>query len=148
MKTKSNWLKGAVQLCSAFGPEDGIDPRYLKKHSERDESHKASLRLCSEVSKTLALVLAGDVSDPLLQNIDVIEVKPIDNSRILVVIVGHYKATDVNELAVLMALSKAQGVLRCAIARSIHRKYVPALRFKYVGTLSGGNSYAYSKNNQ
>ena len=145
MNNNSKWIDGATQLCAEFGPEDGIDPRYLIKNQDRKSGQQNSLRMCSAVTKVLSLVLAGDMNDPILQSIHVVDVTTEGNGQFLRISIGCQTCdSEFNELQVLDALTQVQGYLRSAIAQCINRKRVPALRFQYVGR-SGERSCLFKK---
>lgn len=136
MKNNTKWINAATKLCAEFGPEDGIDPRYLVKDQGRKIGHQNVLRMCNEVIKVLSLVLAGDMRDPVLQSLQVIDVTAEGNGQFLHVTVGCPECgSEINEIEALDALTQVQGYLRSEIALCINRKRVPALRFHYVGLI-------------
>ncbi len=148
MNNSKQWLKKAKQLCDELGPEDGIDPRILARALDtKTKSHK-SQQLCKEAKHTLSLVLAGELSDPTLQNLGVVDVTTNDDGQFLFVSVSHIDTGIVpDENQTLNKLQAIQGYLRSAIAQSVKRKRVPALKFQLVRPPNEVNSDAYSKNN-
>ncbi|NOX92158.1 MAG: ribosome-binding factor A [Gammaproteobacteria bacterium] len=135
----NKWLDEVACLCAEPGPEDGIDPRYLSSAQGQKVDHQKSSRLCNEVVKVLSLVLTGEMSDPLLQAMLVIDVAVEGNGQFLRVSLGHQEpGMEIDEMQVLAALTQAQGYLRSVIAQRINRKRVPALRFHYVGLIEPG----------
>ncbi len=148
MKNSKQWLNEAKQLCDELGPEDGVDPRILaRKQDTKPKSHKGQ-QLCKEAKHTLSLVLAGELSDPTLQNLEVVDVTTNEDGQFLYVSVSHIDTGIApDEHQILIKLQAIQGYLRSAIAQSVKRKRVPAFKFKLVRAPKEVNSYAYSKNN-
>lgn len=129
-------LNEAAKLCAELGPEDGVDPRYLHKEYRYKKDHQKSSRLCSEVARVLSMVLTGDMSNPLLQTLQVIDVTSESDGQFLCVTVGHYEADFVlDDLQLISELKLVQGYLRSAITQRVNRKRVPALKFRYVGIM-------------
>lgn len=131
----------AFNLCAVYGPGDGIDPRYQSNETSNNRGIKRSLRLCNEVSKVLSLVLAGEMCNPLLQSLQVINVVSVSDGQFLDVTVAHYEAIDtlVDDQHVVAELKLIQGYMRSAITQRINRKRVPNLKFRYVGFMEWGN---------
>ncbi len=137
MNNQTSWAKSAANLCLEFGEEDGIDPRYLTNKSARKTPPYKLLQLCKECSRTVALVLSGEVSQPLLRELQVLSVKPDKHEQTLCVTLAHLsddKAISADD--VVVALQPVQGLLRCALAQALNRKHVPGLRFHYAGKVS------------
>lgn len=148
MNKPTQWLNAARQLCDEIGPEDGIDPRYLPRHTETKSRNHKTRQLCREARRILSLILPGEVSDPLLQNLEMVDVTTNDECEFLWVTLIHTDggvATDNNEIE--RRLHAMQGFLRSAIARAVRRKRVPALKFKVASTTDEVMNHAYSKNN-
>ncbi len=139
MKINNKWLDEVACLCAEPGPEDGIDPRYLSSVQGRKVDHQKSSRLCNEVVKVLSLVLAGEMSNPVLQALLVVDVTTEGNGQYLRVSLGYMEqGVEIDEIQVLTALIQVQGYLRSVIAQHINRKHVPVLRFHYVGLIEPG----------
>ena len=139
MKINNKWLAEVARLCAEPGPEDGIDPRYLSSVQGRKVDHRKSSRLCNEVVKVLSLVLAGEMSNPVLQALLVVDVTTEGNGQYLRVSLGCLEqGVEIDGIQVLAALIQVQGYLRSVIAQHINRKHVPALRFHYVGLIEPG----------
>lgn len=148
MEKSKQWLSAAKQLCNELGPEDGIDPRYLARQKQGKSRNHKGKQLCKEAKRTLALVLAGEVSDPLLQNLAVDDVVTNDQGEFLWITLkatGNATATKINEIE--MRLQSLQGFLRAAVAQSVRRKRVPALKFRVMTATEEVSNYANSKNN-
>ena len=93
-----------------------------------NNQHKVT-QLCAQVERSLALTLAGDCQDPILNNLYVYDVIPApDASRLLVRVSCRLASLD--ELAAVYdALTRAKGLMRTAIAAELNRKRTPELSF-------------------
>ena len=147
MKISTQWLNEAKKLCDEIGPEDGVDPRLLAKaYRTKNKSHK-TMQLCKEAKQTLSLVMAGELSDAVLQNLEVAEVAPnVDGQYLSVTLYHRDVGVLLDEGAIEEKLLAIQGYLRAAIAQSVKRKRVPALKFKLARAQQEVNENAYSKN--
>jgi len=146
MKQSTLTHKTALKLCTEVDPFDGVKPCYLnrvpgysdqsKKDSRCRKAKQKSHRICNEVSKVLSMALAGDMSNPMLQSLQVVSVTAEGAGQYLCVTVGHYdNEFDVTESQLITELKRVQGYLRSAITQRINRKRVPTLLFRYVGML-------------
>lgn len=143
MNQSKQWLTEVNQLCSELGPDDGVDPRLLAKvYAEKRKTHKAG-QLCKEALRTVSLVLAGELNDPLLQQLDVVEVSSDELGQFLIVTLVSSNVLESEELIIKERLGAIQGYLRSEIARSVKRKRAPALKFDVVYMQEEGNSHAY-----
>lgn len=143
MSKNSNWAKSAASLCLEFGEEDGIDPRYLTKKSAPKKTGLKTLQLSKEIQRTVTLVLAGEIHDRLLRDLQVVSVEPEQDRQLFVVTVCHTEADDsCSKQEVLAALKRSQGLLRYTLAQAINRKKTPMLRFNYIGVIGKGEVYA------
>jgi ribosome-binding factor A len=122
-------------LCGEVHPDDGVDPRDLfRSPTNRKVTNRKTLQLCSQVADTLNLVLSGECADDVLQSLHVVAVQPAPNaSQLLVVVSPSSAALDLDPLAVLERLARANGRLRSEVAAAIVRKRAPQLVFHYVG---------------
>lgn len=130
----------AFNLCAVYGPGDGVDPRYQNNETSNNRGNKSSSRLCNEVLKVLSLVLAGEMCNPILQSLQVINVVSVSDGQFLDVTVTHYETIDVlaDDQHVVAELKLIQGYLRSAITQRINRKRVPNLKFRYIGFMEWG----------
>lgn len=129
----------AFNLCAVYGPGDGVDPRYQNNETSNNRGNKSSSRLCNEVLKVLSLVLAGEMCNPILQSLQVINVVSVSDGQYLDVTVAHYETVDIlEEHQVVAELKLIQGYLRSAITQRINRKRVPNLKFRYIGFMEWG----------
>lgn len=130
MKISNKWLREAETLCAELGPDDGIDPCTLLRGRSRKHKQHKTLQLCKKAKRVISLVLAGEMNDPLLQALQVIEVHAESDDQFLRIEVGHSDPLDTSsEGQVLSALQQAQGYLRSVVAQSVKRKRISALRF-------------------
>jgi len=82
----------------------------------------------------ISLVLAGEMGNPVLQNLQVQNVSLESGGQFLNISVAHYDTgLEVDSHGVISELKRIQGYLRSAITQRINRKRVPALKFTYVG---------------
>lgn len=123
-------------LCAEPRPEDGIPPHVLARRTRSTGSVKAGRhrleQLCKQVRVALGEALVCDCGDPAIQKLEVVSVKPVTGSTVLQ---ATLKSPDADLVAIEHAhrqLECASGLLRAAIASSIHRKRVPQLRFTVV----------------
>jgi ribosome-binding factor A len=83
-------------------------------------------QLCAQAEEALSLALAGECEDPRLHQLSVQHVNPApDASRLLVVVASANQETD----EVYLALERASGLLRSAVASELHRRRTPMLSF-------------------
>ena len=134
MRRKKPWhkrkpVKPRIELlCAEVGPEDGIDPRYIRREPTPNRAARKTLQLCKQVERELSLALAGDCSDPVLGDLQVLSVEPAPNSaRLLVTVSPSPSAAPFDPNEVTAHLARASGKLRCEIAAGIHRKKTPEL---------------------
>ena len=121
-------------LCAEVGPEDGIDPRYVRREPPPNRAARKTLQLCKQVERELSLALAGDCADPVLGDLQVLSVEPAPNSaRLLVTVSPSPSAAPLDANEVTAHLARASGKLRCEIAAAIHRKKTPELAFCLIG---------------
>jgi ribosome-binding factor A len=143
MKPTKQWLEGAKLLCDAIGPDDGLDSRLLSRSFTHEKTSYKSWQLCKVAKHSLTLVLSGEFSDPMLHNLVIVDVTPHGEGESLLISFSNNAAGSVaNDEKILEKLHAIQGSLRAAIARSVKRKRVPALRFKQVQGDSEESSHA------
>jgi len=141
MNQQLRCMKTAAALCAELGEEDGIAPRFLISKDAGKKSSRKALQLCKEAMRIVSLVLNGETRQPLLADLQVVSVRPEPDGLSLRVCVGHFASDfQVTEFEVLAALKPIQGLLRCALARALHRKHAPILSFQYLGVLGKGDS--------
>lgn len=147
MKKSNQCLIEAKQLCDELDPEDGVDPRLLvRKYAVKEKNHKTQ-QFCKVAKQVLSQVLMSEISDQLLQNLEVIDVTASEDNQFIFVSVVFMDVEFADGNEILMRLQAIQGFLRSAIARSVKRKRVPALKFQLLRAVNEDMRYAYSKNN-
>lgn len=125
-------------LCAEPRPEDGVPPHVLARRSRSPGSVKAGRhrldQLCKQVRIALSEALVCDCGDPVIQNLEIVSVKPSTGSTVLQVILKSHDAdADIETIEhAHRQLERASGLLRAAIAGAIHRKRVPQLRFQVI----------------
>jgi ribosome-binding factor A len=114
-----------VDLCSQWGPDDGIDPRLEPRRPLGKVSNRKTLQLCRQVERILNGVLEGEI----LRDLSVHSVLPApDSSRMLVTVV-HHGSPDIAIADILTRLREAYAKLRSQVAIAIHRRKTPELSF-------------------
>lgn len=111
-------------LCDSVGPEDGIDPRYLRRPSDRAPRRK-TLQLCGQAREALVAALAC-CADEALRDLEVVAVSPAGGGRLLVTLRPGGGAPS----AVQEHLARARGLLRSDVAAAVHRRKAPDLVFR------------------
>lgn len=131
--------KRSLPPCASHHADDGVDPRELLSRISKSRSHHHVHALCSEVSKLLSLLFAGDVGDQDLIDLEVVRVDPApDASRLSVVVASH--AIDVHDAEASASRAMAQRTklvalspyLRSEVARVLQRRRAPDLHFVLV----------------
>lgn len=94
---------------------------------------RKTLQLCSQVQRTLDLVLSGDLDDDRLRDLYVAHVAPApDATRLLVTVSPLGFAKDFRPDLVMTRLAECSGKMRSELARAINRKKTPDLMFRVV----------------
>src|SRR5262245_29790635 len=131
MRNRKRVHRDQRPLCSAPGPEDGIDPRLPIRGTSPRRGGRKTLQLCSQVAETLSSVLAGECGDEVLRDLTVVEVMPApDERQLLVTLAPAVSAAPVEAATVLEHLHNHAGQLRSEVARAIHRKRAPELIYR------------------
>ena len=90
------------------------------------KSHRKLAQLCRQAHERIDLVLAGDVSDPNLEGLWVLDVSPEPGGTALLVTLVAPDDADLR--AVETSLDAVRGLLRSEVAAGISRKRTPYLR--------------------
>ena len=131
MDKSRDWLNEARQLCGQIGPQDGIDPRIIARARNRDPASHKSKQLGKEARHILSMVFAGELNDPVFQDLEVFDVAATDDGQFLVVSLAITDTSArIDEAQILEKCQALQGYLRSAIATSVKRKRVPMLKFE------------------
>jgi len=119
--------KDIESLCNSAGPEDGIDPRYLRDAAGGRAVGRKTLQLCGQVSRTLAGVLAG-CADGVLRELEVVSVSPAAGAgRLLVTLRPAASAGTLDPEEIRRHVAGAEGLLRNEVAAAVHRRKAPEL---------------------
>jgi ribosome-binding factor A len=120
--------------CGELSEDDAIDPRdFFKPPRRRGGPDRKTLQLCSQVAQTLALVLAGEMEDDLLQQLQVESVTPAPNaSQLAVTLRTSYPLDELLAEEIARRLKLASGRLRCEVAAAITRRRAPKLVFHLI----------------
>lgn len=141
MKSTNEWFKTAALLCAEVRMDDGVDPRQEARHCGRKVFTHKTMQLCKEAKRVLALMFAGELCEPILNQLQVIDVVSEGEGQFLsVTLACMNKDSEPEESEIRHSLTRARGFLRSAIARSVNRKRIPALKFKYVGLIEDTES--------
>lgn len=105
----------------------GGEPKATRRRcSSRDA------QVCRQIRDRLDLVVSGELDDPVLEGLFVLEVLPVGDMSSVCVRLGVPAGACLPKVhARLCALG---GRLRCEAAAAIHRKRTPTLRFELVPT--------------
>ena len=123
--------KDLLSGCTEPGPEDGRDPRYARRPSDRPAGSRKSLQLCRQVGRTVGAVLAGECDDDLLRDLIVESVDLAPGVGRLFVTVALAPSAPYTEPAVVLErLQQVQGRLRSEVASAITRRKAPDLIFR------------------
>jgi ribosome-binding factor A len=132
MNSKKPSRKQMHSSCDDIGPDDGLDPRTFFQESTHKRTNRKALQLCRQIAQTLGSVLAWESGDDLLRSLAVLSVEPAPDSTRVLVTVCMQTAADVGQ--VLERLHRSSGKFRTEVAASIHRKRVPELVFRVLGS--------------
>jgi ribosome-binding factor A len=138
MKSRRD-LKGLDALCGEVHADDGIDPREGSSRSEPQgrrsrKSNRKDLQLAKQVFRAIDAVLRGELTDPVLQDLEVVSVQPAPDATHFLVILRPTKLDDrVSVSSVLERLERVHRFLRHQVAAAITRKRAPELSFQVIG---------------
>ncbi|MCP4235583.1 MAG: ribosome-binding factor A [Aestuariibacter sp.] len=148
MNQSKNWQRNVNQLCGEIGPDDGIDPRTIARAMDRKSSSRKGKQLGKEAKQTVSMIFSGELSDPVFQDIEVIDVSASEDGQFLCVSLTQADTdVELDELLVLEKCQAVQGFLRSAIAETVKRKRVPTIRFDWIPLKNEVSRNAYSKDN-
>lgn len=100
-------------------------------------------QLCRQVEERIGLVLAGEVDDPALQDLYIVEVVPEPGSGRLIVRLARPPGIDDPPIAALLPrLDALRSFLRGEVAAAIHRKRTPDLLFEILQVAPGPEDLA------
>ncbi len=99
--------------------------------SQTTAANRKALQLCRQIERTLHLALGG-LSDPVLNDLLVVEVRPFPDSTRLLVTVCSATGDALEPATVLQHVDRASGRMRESVAAAVHRKKLPELIFQVV----------------
>ncbi len=117
-------------LCRELQPEDGLDPRLLRRSERRQPSkdrNARQVRYCHAVKEALASSLYAIAGERDLQ---VLQVEATPSGAGLLVIIGAPVADLEDLLALERSLAAHAGYLRAEVAQQVTRKRTPPLTFR------------------
>lgn len=114
------------------------DPAALFGHQPPAREQRKVDQLCRQVEERIGLVLAGEIDDPALQDLYVVDVVPEPGGgRLIVRLARPSGLDDVPIAALLPRLDALRPYLRGEVAQAIHRKRTPDLVFQVLQTAPG-----------
>lgn len=129
MTAKDTSKKTIASLCDEIGPEDGVDPRYIRRDSYEDKIDRKTRQLGKQVAVALDFALRS-LGDETLGELTVLDAEPApDASRFLVLVAPVQAVPAITEEQALAALTRASGVLRSVVADATHRRRTPSLAY-------------------
>jgi len=126
MTTDRRLLARMRELCAELGPDDGIDPRTLKKSDSSTPTHH---RLAGQVARAVRQALASS-DDPVLLAVWVARALPDPDATRFRIDVGLMDP-GIDEQLALQRLRAAKGWVRSEVARIVNRRKTPNLRFAW-----------------
>ncbi|MCP3674139.1 MAG: ribosome-binding factor A [Gammaproteobacteria bacterium] len=133
MNQSKSWLIKAKKLCGEIGPEDGVDPRIIARTMERKSGNRKSQQLAKEARHVITMVFAGELCDPVFEDIEIVDVTVSEDGQFFVVSLTQADTDyEYDEQAILEKCMVVQGYLRSAIAQTVKRKRVPSMKFEWV----------------
>jgi ribosome-binding factor A len=130
MKRKQPTQEQMQELCSATGPEDGVDPRDALRQAARKKGGRKTQQLCGQVAEALNYAFSAVCQDDVLRELGVVAVQPAPDESRLLVSVAPTLPGPCDAAAVTERLQRVLGKLRAEVAAAIHRKKVPELTFR------------------
>ena len=133
MNSRKISLRAIAALCDEVGPEDGVDPRQVRRTPHRRKKDKKAKQVSRQAEMTVQLTL-GALLDEALEDLRVVRVEHAPDSRRLLVVLGpRGSSTSTTEADAAEVVQKVEQHLRREVAAAIHRKRAPSLTFAFVG---------------
>ena len=133
---KEQMLKHCGSICEDDGASSKSEKKAQAKKTEEDNIRQ--LRLCRQIERALCLAMSSCPAVSL-RNVEIMRVVPGDNTSYLYVEVALRGESTETKRYVLAELKSVCGWLRCEIAKTISRRQVPQLRFRWHAE-PGGNA--------
>ena len=106
----------------------------MSTNANRNTNDRKLSQLFRLAQRTLGVVFEGEMGDPLLSQVVLLDVMPAEQGNGLLVIVGPASGAEtLSRFQMENALQHASGKLRSILAESINRKRVPLLSFMAYG---------------
>jgi ribosome-binding factor A len=134
MKSPRPSRRHLESLCAEVHADDGADPKlFFRPTSHGRQPHRKTLQLCQQVADTLNYLFGGELSDDVLQCLQVESVVPApDASQLLVTMVSVVALDEpLDPRDVTARLDRATPLIRREVARAITRKRAPQLVFHF-----------------
>lgn len=108
----------------------------MARKSKPSRNEIRMIQLCQQVHLGIDDFLFCECCDPLLEDLQTLDVIAEPGSPVLLAILEHSDSeieTTSDELVMIEErLSKAAGAIRASVGAAIHRKRVPPIRFRVV----------------
>jgi ribosome-binding factor A len=137
MKSKRN-REDLLEFCGEVHSDDGIDPCevFSRGHSQPRPGRKLNrkdFQLAKPVFRAIDAALRGELTDPVLQDLEVVSVQPAPDAMHFIVVVRLTMLGGNTPVAcVIERLERARRFLRCQVAAAITRKRTPELSFEVI----------------
>lgn len=123
--------KSRTDTEGGFEPFDRPSRKGSRRSGEARGDHRKVHQLCAQVREVVGFALAERWHDPVLERLSIVSVTPApDASRLAVIVAIDPDGDPVEAVAIIDALKRIRGELRCEIAAEIHRKKTPELTFE------------------
>lgn len=104
----------------------------MAKQSKPSRHEIRALQLCRQIQQGVEDFLWCDCCDPLLTELQTLDVTPIGGSSVFLVILDSPDTDPAKLLEKETHLKNARGAIRKSVGAAIHRKRVPQLRFQVI----------------
>jgi ribosome-binding factor A len=133
---KKRWERTRAP-ADPFPVGDDVDPDlYFRQQAPSNRHHeRQTARVCGLAFRVVSDVLMSEVSDPILQSLQVLSVDPAPDASRLSVVVCTLEPIPPD--VVHARLTGAVGLLRTQLAQSLQRKRTPQLCFVVVPPTAG-----------
>jgi len=135
MTSRKMSLRAIAALCDEIGPEDGVDPRRIRRRKRGSKKDEKAKQVSRQAEVTVQLTL-GTMLDDALEDLRVVRVEPApDSRRLRVVVEPKTRPPIMTEREAADVVQKVERLLRMEVAAALHRKRAPSLTFAFVGML-------------
>ena len=134
MPKKNNGRNRLYEFCEELSPEDGLATqdiaKFLNPKNTKPDYHQ--MKLCRQVRDELEMIFHGEARDEFFWNLQILDVLPIPLSHALQVRLAVSLEDDWTQSEVQEELLKRKAWLKFEVAKAIHRKRMPELRFTLI----------------